>query len=394
MTGPLAGVVILDFTQLVQGPFATQIMGDLGAEIVKVEPPKGDWLRSWAMDNLYLEGESVSFLGFNRNKRSLTLDLKNPRGIEIVKRLIPNVDVVIENFRPGVMERLGLGYDTLAAINPRLIYCASSGFGRTGPYAARPGQDVLIQAMTGIPTLTGRADDPPTVPGVSLADLSAGLHIVYGTLAALYSREQTGQGQRVDVNLFNALLTFITQEMSFLLNGGQPPQRSASGIPNPFTGAPYRIYQTADGHIAIGMNPLNKLARLLGVSGYEHIHSDNVMENRDAICEDLAQAFITRSTDEWLTILLAEDIWCAPVFNLTDLENDPQIAENQMITRYEHPTVGTVRGLGIPVKFSETPGAVRRPAPRRGEHSADLLREFGGYTADEIAALAESGVFG
>ena len=394
MTGPLESVVVLDFAQLVQGPFATQIFGDLGAEIIKVEPTKGDWLRHWAMDNLYLEGESVSFLGFNRNKRSLTLDLKNPQGIEVIKRLIPNVDVVVENFRPGVMERLGIGYETLAAINPRVIYCASSGFGRTGPYARRPGQDVLIQAMTGIPTLTGRADDPPTAPGVSLADLSAGLHIVYGSLAALYSREQTGQGQRVDVNLFNSLLAFITQEMSLLLNGGSPPQRSASGVPNPYTGAPYRIYQTGDGHIAIGMNPLNKLAGLLGVTGYEDIASDNVMENRDAICDDLAQAFLTRSTDEWLEILLADDIWCAPVFELTDLEHDPQVNANQMITSYEHPTIGTVRGLGIPITFSATPGAIRHPAPLRGEHITELLKEFGGYTDAEIATLTENGVFG
>jgi crotonobetainyl-CoA:carnitine CoA-transferase CaiB-like acyl-CoA transferase len=182
--------------------------------------------------------------------------------------------------------------------------------------------------------------------------------------------------------------------MSFLLNGGRPPQRSASGIPNPFTGAPYRIYQTSDGHIAIGMNPLNKLARLLGVTGYENITSDNVMENRDAICEDLAKTFVTRTTDEWLTILLAEDIWCAPVFHLTDLEHDPQIAENEMIANYDHPTVGTVRAIGIPIKFSMTPGAVRRPAPLLGEHTADLLKEFGGYSAEEIDSLAESGVFG
>ena len=356
MTGPLAGVVILDFAQLVQGPFATQVLGDLGAEIIKVEPTGGDWLRHFAIDNHYLNGESVSFLGFNRNKRSITLDLKNPHGAAVVKRLIPNVDVVVENFRPGVMERLGIGYETLAAINPRVIYCASSGFGQTGPYAKRPGQDLLIQAMTGIPTLTG----------VSLADLSAGLHITYGILAALYSREQTGQGQRVDVNLFNSLLVFTIQEMSLLLNGGSPPQRSASGIPNPYTGAPYRIYQTGDGFIAVGMNPLNKLAALLGVTGYEDIASNNVMENRDAICDDLAKAFVTRPSDEWLDILLAEDIWCAPVFELTDLEHDPQVNENEMIVSYEHPPIGTVRGLGIPVKFSATPGTIRHPAPQRG----------------------------
>src|SRR5262245_44254781 len=218
MTGTLTGVVVLDFTQLVQGPFATQILGDLGAEIIKVEPPKGDWLRGFAVDNHYIAGESVSFLGFNRNKRSITLNLKSPEGVDIVKRLASRVDVVIENFRPDVMDRLGLGYETLHAINPRLIYASSSGFGRTGPYVPRPGQDVLIQSMTGIPSLTGRKDDVPVVPGVSLADLAAGLHIVYGVLAALYSRQVTGMGQRVDVNLYSSLLTFITQEMSSFLN--------------------------------------------------------------------------------------------------------------------------------------------------------------------------------
>ncbi len=392
MTGTLAGVVILDFTQLVQGPFATQILGDLGAEIIKVEPPKGDWLRGFAVDNHYISGESVSFLGYNRNKRSITVNLKSPEGAAIIKRLVGRVDAVIENFRPDVMERLGLGYETLHEINPRLIYCASSGFGRTGPYVSRPGQDVLIQAMTGIPTLTGKKDEAPVVPGVSLADLAAGLHIVYGVLAALYSREITGLGQRVDVNLYSSLLTFITQEMSSFLNGGRQPERSASGIPNAYTGAPYGLYKTADTYIAIGMNPLNKLSALIGVPGFETISSNNVMENRDAIRERFAAAFLGKTTAEWLDILLAEDIWCAPVYTLADVERDPQVAENRMIDQYEHPVAGTVRTLGLPVKFSDTPGDIRRPAPLLGQHTEEVLKDFAQFTDEEIQALREKGV--
>jgi len=394
MSGPLQGVVILDFTQLVQGPFATQIFGDMGADIIKVEPVKGDWTRHFALNNLYVNGESVSFLGFNRNKRSITLDLKKPEGVEVAKTLARKADVVVENFRPGVMDRLGIGYEVLADLNPRLIYCASSGYGQTGPYVTRPGQDLLIQAMTAIPTLTGPDGGEPIVPGVSLADLSAGLHIVYGVLAALYHREQTGFGQRVDVNLFSSLLTFLTQEMSLFLNGGPGPQRSSSGIPNPYTGAPYGLYKTSDGYIAVGMNPLNKFASLAGISGYEDISSNNVMENRDAIRADLARGFVHKTTAEWLEILLKADIWCAPLLTLEGVEHDPQVAANEMIVAYEHPTAGTIRGMGMPVKFSDTPAQVTRPAPLKGEHTAELLVEFGGYSPDEIAQLRADGVFG
>jgi crotonobetainyl-CoA:carnitine CoA-transferase CaiB-like acyl-CoA transferase len=363
----------------------------MGAEIIKVEPPKGDWMRHFAIDNLYIEEESISFLAFNRNKRSIVIDLKHDEGVALVKRLAAKADVLVENFRPGVMERLGVGYESLAAINPRLIYCGSSGFGNSGPYVKRPGQDILIQAMTGIATLTGKGDDAPLVPGVSLADLTAGLHIVYGVLAALYSREQSGQGQRVDVNLYSSLLTYVTQEMALFLNGGSPPQRSQAGIPNPYTGAPYGIYETADGHIAIGMNPLNKLAALLGVAGYETVESNNVMDNRDAIKAQLGAAFLSRTNEEWLGILLAADIWCGPVMSLADVENDPQVAANEMILSYDHPTAGSIRGMGIPVKFSQTPGAIRHPAPLKGQHSSDILKELG-LTDDDIQRLADEGV--
>jgi crotonobetainyl-CoA:carnitine CoA-transferase CaiB-like acyl-CoA transferase len=392
MSGPLTGVVVADFSQLAQGPFATQILGDLGADVIKIEPPAGDWMRRYALNNLYLAGESVSFLSFNRSKRSITINLKDERGLEIAHRILDRVDVVVENFRPGVMERLGLGYDCLAERNPRLIYCASSGFGPDGPYSGRPGQDLLIQAMTGLPYQNGRSGDPPTPVGLGIADLVAGHQILIGILAALYSRERTGRGQRVDVCLLNALLALQTQEFTTYLNGGGLPERSAKGIASPYTGAPYGLYRTADGYIAIAMNAVNRLARLLEVDGYEVYESNNVMEGRDEIRERLAQAFLQRTTEDWLTRLLAEDIWSAPLYTYEDVEHDPQVQANQMIVEFAHPTAGTVRAVGMPVKFGGTPGEISRPAPRLGEHSAELLRELAGYSESEARALQDAGV--
>jgi crotonobetainyl-CoA:carnitine CoA-transferase CaiB-like acyl-CoA transferase len=392
MSGPLEGLVVADFTQLAQGPFATQILGDMGAEIIKIEPPKGDWMRHWSMANLYKAGEGVSFLAFNRNKRSIALDLKHERGREVALRLIGAADVVVENFRPGVMERLGLGWETLHERYPRLIYCASSGWGQSGPYVKRPGQDLLVQAVSGIGYLNGHADGPPMGLGVGAADFTAGFHIVYGILAALYSRQHTGQGQRVDVNLLNSLMQLHCQEYAIYLNGAGLPQRSRSDIPGAYLGAPYGYYETADGYIAIAMNSLSKLAALTGVPGYEQRHETQTMEDRDAVRADFATVFPTRTTDQWLDILLAEDIWCAPVNDFAAVEEDPQVAENEMIVTWEHPTAGPIRGTGLAVRFDETPGGITRPAPLLGQHTEALLRERGGFSDEEIGHLVAEGV--
>jgi crotonobetainyl-CoA:carnitine CoA-transferase CaiB-like acyl-CoA transferase len=391
MTGPLAGLVVADFTQLAQGPFATQMLGDLGAEIVKIEPIKGDWMRHWSMANLFVEGEGASYLSFNRNKRSIAIDLKNPRGKDVALRLVDHADVVIENFRPGVMERLGLGYETLAERNPHIIYCASSGWGQTGPYVSRPGQDLLVQAVAGIGYLNGKADEPPQGVGVGVADFTAGFHIVYGVLAALYARDRTGRGQRVDVNLLDSILNLHIQELSLYLNGAGLPVRSRSNIPGAYLGAPYGFYETADGYIAIAMNAIDKLARLVGIEGYEDHPESQIMEGRDEVRADFQKGFLKKTTQEWLDILLAEDIWVAPVNDFAAVEADPQVHENEMIVEWKHPKSGTVRGVGIPVKFSDTPGQIRRHAPLLGEHTKEILSDLAGFSEDEVRELQESG---
>ena len=390
MAGPLEGVVVADFTQLMQGPFATQILGDLGAKIIKIEPPKGDWSRHFSLLDLYKNDVSVSFLTFNRNKHSVAVNLKHEEGLKAVKRIIEKADVVVENFRPGVMERLGLGYDTLNQINPRLIYCASCGFGQSGPYVKRPGQDLLIQAMTGMTVLTGNADDLPSATIAGIADLSTSQLIVWGVCAALYSRERSGVGQRVDTNLYNSMINLYTQEISNYLNGGGIPERSKEGYPNPYVGAPYGIFQTRHKYIAIAMNPINKLAELLEMEKHHDVDGNNVFESEDEIMADLQAALLKKTADDWLEILLAADIWCAPVYDFSDLETDPQVAENEMIVSYEHPVAGQVRAVGIPVKFQGTPGEIAGSAPLLGQHTEEILRDIAGYSVDEVNTLLEN----
>ncbi len=391
MPGPLEGLRVADFTQLAQGPFSTQILGDLGADIIKIEPVKGDWMRHWSMANTWVNGHGVSFLTLNRNKRSIAVDLKKDEGREVVLRIIGASDVLTENFRPGVMKRLGLDYEFLHERFPELVYVASTGWGSTGPYLTRPGQDLLAQAVSGTSYLQGEEGGPPLATAVGVADFTAGFHIVIGALAGVFSRMQTGNGQRVDVDLLSSMMHLYIQEYAVYLNGGGEPVRSTSGIPNAYLGAPYGYFETADGYIAIPMNPIGKVAELIGVEGYEGVTETQIMEGRDKIREDLAKGFLAKTADEWLEILLAEDIWCAKVQNFSDAEHDPQIAENKMLVEWEHPEAGTVRTTGVPFRLTETPGGVFRPAPLLAEHTDEILSDVAGYNESEIARLRAAG---
>jgi crotonobetainyl-CoA:carnitine CoA-transferase CaiB-like acyl-CoA transferase len=384
--GPLKGLIVADFTQLAQGPWATQMLGDMGADIIKIEPPQGDWFRHYAYGNLYPQGESISFICFNRNKRSIVLDLKTKKGKAAALKIVAKADIVVENFRPGVMDRLGIGYEVLKAINPKIIYCGSSGYGSSGPYVGRPGQDLLAQSLVGGIFLNGKKNDMPVVTAVGQADLLTSLFIVQSLLAALYYRERTGIGQRIDACLLNSAIAFHIQEITAFLLKGSNPERSAHGIPNPWLGAPYGLYETSDGYIAIGMNSVRKLAGLVGLEEYntEEYTSNNIMEGRDEIWKNFNTRFKEQSTRQWTDILLPEDIWCSQVNSFEEMVKDPQVIHNEMICQYDHPSVGKVSTTGFSVQFSATPQQIYRPAPLLGEHSEEILKEFCGYRDVEI----------
>lgn len=383
--GPLKGLVVADFSQLAQGPWATQMLGDMGADIIKIEPVKGDWMRHYSYGNLYPEGESISFLSFNRNKRSIALNLKEAKANKVAIDIIAKADILVENFRPGVMDRLGLGYDDMIKINPKLVYCSSSGYGSSGPYLHRPGQDLLAQSISGSAALNGIKGQMPVVTAVGQADLLTSLFINQSVLAAIYSREKTGKGQKIEANLLNSVVGFHVQEITAYLHKGSNPERSESGIPNPWVGAPYGLYNTKDGYIAIGMNSVQKLANIVGLPQYDskEYASNNVIESRDEIRFAFDVVFQKKRTDEWLEILLKEDIWCSQVNNFDEMVKDSQIKHNEMIIEIDHPVVGRVKTTGFPVWFSETPQKIYKPAPLLNGNAKEILKEICRY-GDEI----------
>ena len=393
MTGALDGIRVLDFTQMMMGPWATQLFGDLGADVIKIERPGvGEWERGLRAMGSLLDGESPFFLAMNRNKRSVGLNLKDPRASEIVRKLAATSDVVVENYRPGVMDRLGIGYDDLRQVNPSIVYVSGTGFGPDGPYEARPGQDLLIQAMTGLARYGGRRDDPPTPSGSSIVDASTALLLAASALAALLHRERTGEGQRVDVSLFDTAIALQCQELAAYMNMPQRFERSEAGIGGAWLSAPFGIYGTRDGHVAIAMASLAVVAELLDVPELAALDDeDAAYARRDEAYRLVQSRLAERTTDEWLEILATRDVWCAPVQDFGDVVDDPQVAHNELLTTVPHPNGrDEVRVVGVPVRFSATPGAVRSGPPAVGQHTDEVLASLG-YGADEIGELREQG---
>jgi crotonobetainyl-CoA:carnitine CoA-transferase CaiB-like acyl-CoA transferase len=374
VTGPLAGLRILDFTALLQGPLATQILADLGADVIKLEKQGGEWMRHWGVFMARTHGETDAFLAFNRNKRSVEVDLRDDADRERILALIGKADVVVENFRPGVMDKLGLGYGVLREINPRLVYAAASGFGQTGPYAKKPGQDYLVQAISGAMWLTGRRDDPPFLFGAAVVDEFTGIHLALGILAALAHRERTGDGQRVDVDLLGGVMALQQQELTVYLNHHEVPERPAGNVGHPGITAPCGVYETADGHLLLSMVPCPKLGEILGVDWLaRHDTNDKMLRARDEVYGRLSAHFRNETTDHWVELLSRHDVWCAPVRKYSDIESDPQIAHKELI--WEVPFAEgdeTYRTVGSPFTFSDSPVSVHRSAPRAGQHTDEF----------------------
>jgi crotonobetainyl-CoA:carnitine CoA-transferase CaiB-like acyl-CoA transferase len=383
----LSDVVVLDFSHLLQGPFCTQLLADMGATVIKVERPgQGDLFRTMTFNNKWVGPgkESPNFLAWNRNKRSLALDLKSPDAKAILYKLAEKADVVVQNFRPGVMARLGYGYDDFRKINPRIIYCSGSGYGTSGPYLSRPGQDMLIQGLTGIAAATGRGDGPPVPVGSGFSDQVGAMNMVYGILSALYWRERSGEGQEINVDLMSAMLAHQGQEMLMALNFGEDFQRPNSGIGHPGMEAPFGVYPTSDGWVTIAMSPYKKLVGVLGdESLLAYDNPKDLFEKRDEIWEKIAELTKTWTTADLMEAMLKVDIWCGEVNTHTQVEQNPQVVHMHAITSYQHPTAGEVKVVAPAVKMEKTPATIDRPAPRIGEHSREILEEFG-YSKAEV----------
>ena len=373
--GPLEGIRVRDFTQMMAGPLCAMLLGDLGADVIKIEPPEGDAIRRTG--ETFLGGETESFLSFNRNKRSVVIDLKAEAGQEAGRGLAAGADVVLENFRPGSAERLGVGYETLRALNPRLVYCSISGFGRAGADRARPALDPVIQAMSGIMQLTGSDETGPLRTGFPFSDLVTPLFATIGVLAALRVRERTGQGQRVDLSMLDATIFGMMPREAYFFATGRTPSRLGN---EHYQIAPWNTYETADGRHLIVVAHTEKFwhalltaldAPELGADPRFLSNADRV-RNRAALNARLAAAFRTASLDEWTPRLTAAGVLFAPVRSLPEVFSDPRV-RREMLVELDHPTAGRITVLANPLRFSETPATVRRCPPRLGEHTAEVL---------------------
>lgn len=386
----LEGIKVLSFTHFLQGPSAVQMLADLGADVVKVEPPAGAWERSWSGFDAFLDGVSVFFLLGNRNQRSVTLDLRNGGARQIVHRLVRDTDVLIENYRPGVMKRLGLDYPTLSRINPKLVYCSCTGYGSDGPHVRRAGQDLLLQAMSGLAALSGAGDAPPTPTGAAIVDQHAAVLAAFGVLAALFERTKTGRGRQVESNLLNAALDLQIEAFNYYLNKGPLWERTTPAMGSRTHPAPYGIYRTADGWIAISLSTMDKLAAGLGMPELAKYTAADQVARRDEINRVVHERIAQRTTEQWMASFDASDIWYAPVNEYPDVERDPQVAWNRVIMEFEHPDAGKVRLLAHPVRYDGQVPTLRRRPPRLGEHTREVLREAG-YSDADVEAMAEAG---
>jgi CoA:oxalate CoA-transferase len=390
----LGKIRILDFTRVLAGPFCTMLLADMGAEVIKVEHPKGgDDSRAFGP---FVEGESAYFMSINRNKKSLTMNLKNPRAVELIKKMIPSFDVVVENFRPGVMDKLGIGYAELKKINPRLIYASSSGFGYTGPYSQLPAYDLIVQGMGGVMSITGDSAEKPQKTGSSIGDIFAGVFCAVGILGALEARHETGEGQMVDVAMLDCQVAILENAISRYLTTGVDPEpigNRHSSI------TPFATFATQDGFINIAVGNDALWEKFCGQIGEQKLFDDarfktNALRtaNWNGLEPLLAAAMKKNSTASWIEQLRRVGVPCGPINKVSQVLQDPQVAAREMILEVNHPTAGRQKIPGCPIKMSETPCSVETASPLLGGQTESVLAEFLGLSAEEIRSLREEGV--
>ena len=393
-SSPLSGMVALDLTQIMAGPVCTMLLADMGADVIKIEKPNGgDDTRR--MGPPFTGGWAAGFLALNRNKRSLALNLRDEAGRQVFRRLLEGADVVVENFRPGVMERLGLDYPGLAQIKPNLVYCSISGFGATGPYRDRGGFDLVAQGMSGLMSITGFPDSPPAKVGVPITDISAGTLAAYGILCAYIHALKTGQGQTVDASLLEAGIAYTIWESALYFAEGEIPGPLGSAHR---VSAPYQALRTQDGYINIGAATQATWEQFCRAIGQESLIEDprfKVPGDRKAregeLAELLELTLSRQTTAYWLELLAQAGVVAGPIYNMEQVYQDPQVRAREMVIDLEDPELGTLHNIGIPVKLSATPGRINRRAPALGEHSEEVLLAAG-FSPDEVARLVENGV--
>lgn len=386
MAGALDGIKVLDLTRVLAGPYCTMILGDLGAEVIKVEAPGGsDDTREWGPP--FAGGESAYYLCVNRNKRAITLDLKSDKGIEVIKELVKRSDIVIENFKHGTMEKWGIGYEELKNINPGIIHCSITGFGHNGPYKDLPGYDFIIQAMSGLMSITGTKESGPLKVGVAISDLVTGQYAAIGILAALQERNRSGVGQSIDISLFDSQIATLANVASNYLISGKVPQRLGNQHPNI---VPYQSLPTLDGEMAVAVGNDRQFAKFVHVLGLADLAEDERfvtnnkrLQHRDELIEILSERMKEKPASEWLGLLREQGIPAGPINTVADMFDDPQVQARQMIREIDHPTAGKIRLTGSPLKLSRTPIEVKRHPPLAGEHTEEVLQEIG-YSVEEI----------
>jgi CoA:oxalate CoA-transferase len=389
---PLTGITVLDLGRFVAGPFCGALLGDMGADVIKIEQPEGgDVIRQHGVQ---INGESAYFVGLNRNKKGLTLDLKSDEGKEIFRRMVRKADVLIENFRPDVMRRLSLDYEALRQINPALIYCGLTGFGKDGPYALRPSFDFIAQGMSGLMSVTGFPDGDPVRIGLPIADMVASLYAVNGILTALWARQKTGEGQEVQVSLVDGLVSLMSFQADKYFGRGETPGRAGNDHP---TSSPYGTFKASDGYINVapaGDHMWERFARALGredlIRDPRFLTNDLRCQYRQEINQIINTIMAARPMREWVDHLNQAGVPCGPIYNLAQVFTDPQIQHQQMVLELEQPS-GAVKTLGFPAKLSRTPARLHRSAPQIGEHNDEMLAALG-YGVAEVARFRRQGI--